>query len=481
MKNRYKIMQGLFTVIIVFAATASAELYERAPDVLPGTLPEMRSTSYWIARMKNPDEVILPVDRIMKMNEFYEKKMRLADPFKNVDSERKSILYPLDARKKPLERPGRVLSIPDIHSLTPHEISNTVKETIRKEIKYLRSIPFGNMYAIEYSPEEIDAFEREMGLDLVPDKPAVLDAITVRHTRIRIVPSFYPLHMGLKENKTIRNWDMWNLGIIKIGRPVTVIHSSRTGAFLFVLSDEGYGWVNAEDVAFGNRRTINNFTESTDFIVCTGDRIPFYTNEKCTYVSGWLRMGDCAPVAEKSNSRVIFVPLRKSDGQFVVEKAWLSEDADVNIGWLSYTRRNIVETAFKLLDNPYDWTGAWFGRNHETTYRDIFACFGFKLPYQSELFTHFGTNEEVLTPDMGEEKSNKEILKHEPFVTIIVSWEHGQLLLGDDNGVPIVFDQHGYDYESEDGTLLSIKRCCIGDTRQPWYFYDHEITFLELK
>ena len=43
--------------------TMSATLYNRAPDVLPGTLPEMRTTTYWIDRMKKPDEIIIPVSK----------------------------------------------------------------------------------------------------------------------------------------------------------------------------------------------------------------------------------------------------------------------------------------------------------------------------------------------------------------------------------------------------------------------------------
>lgn len=483
----------IFGIMFLFPLSASGErgmsesptlsetLYNRAPDVLPGTLPEMRTSAYWISKMKNPDEIILPLDRIMAMNKRFEQKMSAPDPFSGVNPERKSILYPLDAHKKPLERPGRVLSLPDPHRMTQPEISTAIRETIRREITYLRSIQFGNMYAVVYSPEEIDAFEREMALDRVAENPEIKDGITVRHSRIRIIPSHYPLQMGLKENKTIRDWDMWNLGILRIGRPVAVLHISYSGAFLFVLSDEGYGWVNAEDIAFGNRTVIKKFTEPKDFAVCTGDRVPFYTDERCRFISGWLRMGDRVPLARKGDARTIIAPLRRNNGRFEAEKAWLAKDSEIHVGYLPYTRRNIVETAFKLLDNPYDWTGAWLGRSHETTYRDIFACFGFRLPYQGELFTHFGSCEEVLPVAMSKEGKHRRILAHEPFVTLQVSWEHVQLLLGGYNGMPIVFDNHGYDYTAPDGTLLEIKRTCIGDTRQPWYFYDNPVTFLELK
>jgi hypothetical protein len=460
--------------------TLSETLYSRAPDVLPGTLPEMRTTYYWISRMKNPDEIILPLDRIMAMNNRFDQKMSAPDPFKGVNPERKAILYPLDARKKPLERPGRVLFAPDPHRMTNAEIGKAVKETILREIKYLRSIPFGNMYAVVYSPEEIDGFEREMALDRVPEKPEVLDGITVHHSRIRIIPSNYPLQMGLKENKTIRDWDMWNLGVLRTGRPVTVLHISLSGGFLFVLSDEGYGWVNTEDIAFGKQSDIKSFSEPVHFVVCTGDRVPFYTDETCRFVSGWLRMGDRAPLVRKGDNSAIMIPLRRN-GRFEMEKAWLAKGSDTHVGYLPYTRRNIVETAFKLLDNPYDWTGAWMGRSHETTYRDIFACFGFRLPCQGELFTHFGGCEEVLPVAMSKDEKHRRILAHEPFVTLQVSWEHVQLFLGGYNGIPIVFDNHGYDYTTPDGTLLEIKRTCVGDTRQPWYFYDNPVTFLELK
>ncbi len=459
-------------------AVSSAPLYTRAPDTLPGTLPEMRAPSYWIGRMEKPDEIILTPDRIEAMNRRYEEKMRAPDPFAGSSPERRAILYPLTDRKKPLERPGRVLAIPDVRRMTPAERSAAVREAVGREIAYLRSIPFGNMYAVEYSPREIDRFEREYALDLVPGSPDVLDAVTVRRARIRIVPT---REMGIKESATIRAWDMWNLGVLGIGRPVWVLHSSRTGAFLFVLSDEGWGWVDAGDIAFGDGNSISRFARPARFAVCAGDRVPFYCDRDCRFVSGWLSMGDRIPLASTGDPRRVSVPMRRSDGRLEAGTAWLASDADVHVGYLPYTRRNVVETAFKLLDNPYDWTGAWLGRSHETTWRDIFACFGFRLPYQGELFTHFGVCAEVLPVDMAKEEKHAKILAHEPFVTLMVSWEHVQLLLGGYEGNPIVFDNHGYEYRADDGSLIEIKRTCVGDTRQPWYFYDHPVTFLELK
>ena len=55
--------------IILLADGAFAQLSERVPDVLPGTIPEMRNPSFRIERMKKPDELILTVPQIQYKNE----------------------------------------------------------------------------------------------------------------------------------------------------------------------------------------------------------------------------------------------------------------------------------------------------------------------------------------------------------------------------------------------------------------------------
>jgi len=91
----------------------------------------------------------------------------------------------------------------------------------------------------------------------------------------------------------------------------------------------------------------------------------------------------------------------------------------------------------------------------------------------------------VLHPEAGLAEQYRVILSHEPFVTIQATLQdrggHCQLLLGNYNGVPIVFDQHGYSYKDENGTELVIRRCCIGTVMMPEYFLKRKVMFLELK
>ena len=450
-----------------------AELYNRAPDVMPGTIPEMRTTRYWIDRMEEPDEVILTHDAIERLNERYDRRVRSDSPFEGVAENR---MPDID-----YWWPGRVLEMPDLRSMQASAVADTVRSRINIQIDYPRKQEYGNTLAVKYSDKELDEFVDEMALDKVKNTVKIRKGITVRTTRIRNVPSVFPHQVGLCENAKTR-WDLWNISIVRICTPITVLHPSRSGEYVLIACDEGYGWVKSEDVAFGIMdNTIDNiddFANPASFIVCSGDRIQYYSDPNCLYASGWIRMGDRLPLLIGEQVKV---PVRDTNGQLKSANAFLRKDAHFSRGWLPYTRRNIVETAFRLLDNTYDWTGGWFGRQHEATYRDIFSVFGFRLPWHGALFTIYGETEMVVNPDMGRDEQYRKINENDPFVTIQSCGGHAQLYLGEYNGTPIVLDQHGYGYEDENGTYVEVRRCCIGDVTMPTYFLTRNVTFCELK
>ena len=488
MKRIWVVLWSMYALAF-HATVASAQLYPRAPDTLPGLRPEMNQPAYWIARMKNPDQVILTPDAIQKKNAAYLALMKSPDRFQGVDPDR----LPVEAD---LSRwPGRFIVLPDVDAMVPAERTAFVKAEIGNDVRYMRGQygreilglqgstgqKFGNILGIEYADWELVDMEAEMNLDRVPAVVTVRNGITVRDTRLRVVPTLREERIGLSDAGRTK-WDLWNLNVVRIATPLKVLHHSKTGGCLFVLSPEGCGWVRSEDVAFGPAADLQKYAGSPDFVVCTGDRVPFYADPACTYVSGWFRMGDRIPLASRKNPRVINAPARKMDGSFTFERAWLATDAQVSVGFLPYTRRNIVETGFRMLGNPYDWTMGWFGRNHETTLRDLFACFGFELPFNAELFTFMGNNTRTVRPAEGKEAQYKAILANEPFVTIqTCGGGHSQLLLGEYNSEPIVLDTHGYQYRGEDGKDYFIRRLVVGNMTQPDYFLKTNLTFVELK
>ncbi len=448
-------------------------LYNRAPDPLPWIPQEMLTEDYWIRRMKDPDEIVMTIDRIMAMNEGYRRWTKLSDPFGSVPAERVPNLIHW--------WPGFSFNNPELHRMDRRAVSDTVKTRIRDEITYLRKQDYGNCLAIKYSAKEIDDFEAEMAYDAIPASITVRHGITVCPARLRNVPSFAPQQPGNTQSRKTR-WDLWNISVINIGRPVQVLHLSRSGEYLFVLSDAGYGWIEAREIAFGSKEEIDDFADSADFVMSTADRTLLYSNAGCTIAAGWFGMGSRLPLRHRSDPLMVAVPVRRTNGSFAIETAWVKNDDNAHVGFVPYTRRNVIRLAFQLLGNPYDWTGGWYGRQHERAYTDLFACFGFNLPNHGTLFSFFNTNNtKVLRPDMGKDRYYAEINKNAPFITLQSCGGHCQLFLGEYEGRPIVFDQHGYGYPDDSDVWWEVRRCNIGDLRLPRYFLTKDVTFLELR
>jgi len=64
----------------------------------------------------------------------------------------------------------------------------------------------------------------------------------------------------------------------------------------------------------------------------------------------------------------------------------------------------------------------------------------------------------------------------------ICSSGHSQLFLGDYDGVPIVYDTHGYNYtDTASGKSFDIRRECIETIVLPDYFLKQDVVFVELK
>lgn len=191
-------------------------------------------------------------------------------------------------------------------------------------------------------------------------------------------------------------------------------------------------------------------------------------------------MGDRLNYSNGNNQFEIAIPFRNSDARLTLAKAWLTKDADVHVGFLPYTKRNILKQTFKLLDQVYDYTGAWFGRNHATILRDLFSCFGFTLPGNGTLLKAYHYSGSI-KPDAGKDTQYQAIMKNEPCTTIQISGGHSQLYIGEFKGIPYVFDTHGYGYTGEDGKEFVIRRSCIYTPELPDYMLKKEMTFVKLQ
>ncbi len=474
--KRHKTSGFLLALLLALLTTEHSlgqqdqKYFLRAPDVLPGTLPEMRTPGFWIGKCDHPDRVILSPGKIGEMNLEYRTRMK----------DLPSLEHGLDrAIEKEVGNWSGLLAVPpDLDAMSPTAIAVLAKEMVDSQVRALRKKTHGNILSIEYAPWEIDAMEQEMAIDHIGHSLEVRRGTTVRDCRIRVVPTLRPEHVAVGDKGRAR-WDMFNLDIVPISDPVRILHASETGAYLLVLSSRGYGWIRSEDIALTGPSANGDDVLPEDFLLCTGERVPYYTGPGCEVASGWLRMGDRIGYKMHGDRIAVLVPCRKTDGTLVMEQAWLREDADVHRGFLPYTARNIINQTFKLLDQAYDYTGAWFGRNHATILRDLFACFGFDLPGNGILMKAYNPAG-IIGPDQGKEAQYRAIMDNEPFVTIQIGGGHSQLYLGNHGETPYVFDTHGYTYTGKDGKEYVIRRSCVYTPELPSYLLKNDIIFVKL-
>jgi hypothetical protein len=385
-----------------------------------------------------------------------------------------------DEIKKQLENwSGLVTVKPNLENLTRKELIEKVQEMIKSQIKYMRKKDFGNILGIEYADWEIDNFEKIMNLESVDEIEGIRHGVTVCNSRLRIIPTLRQEHVAIENNGRAR-WDMFNLDIIPIASPVKILHTSKSGAYMLVLTERGFGWINTENIAFADQNLIGECRPEEDFIICAGETVPYYADSSCRYLSGCLRMGDRLGYSSINNQFEITIPFRNPDASFSLEKVWLKKDADVHIGFMPYTQRNIIGQAFKLIDHAYDYTGAWFGRNHATILRDLFSCFGFTLPGNGVLLKAYNYTG-IIKPELSKEEQFQNILSNEPCVTILITWAHSQLYIGQYKSVPYVFDTHGYGYTGDDEQEYIIRRSCIYTPELPNYMLKNEMAFVKLQ
>src|SRR3954468_22349762 len=101
--------------------------YVRAPDTIPGTLPEMRDSAFWIARMKQPDAVVMNLSAIGKMNSGFRERMISG---RGIDT-----ALAITIGEKVETSPGLFSGMPDVYSKTASEVAAITRSEVDKELR----------------------------------------------------------------------------------------------------------------------------------------------------------------------------------------------------------------------------------------------------------------------------------------------------------------------------------------------------------
>ncbi len=321
--------------------------------MIPDTKTEMLNAEYWIDKLQDGDKVIMKLDDIEKFN------LR--------NTELVSEVYNLRSYK---------------NKLAQEELKGFIQEY---------SIPEKVMYDVEGKEIQRTFYEdiiENTNINAITKINDVKYGITVKNTSLRSFPTSKAIFKASDDVE----FDRFQETGCQAVEPVLVLHISKDRKWYFIQMYNYRGWVRVCDIALArDREEVLNYLDSKEYIVITGDFAYTQHNPHELGVS-YLRldMGTRIPLGEDNidtvgnqsvlGNYVVKYPVRDADGKMQLKHALMSKAQDISIGYLPYTRANILKQVFKLFGHRYGWGDSFDGRDCSSTLMYVYKTFGFRLP-----------------------------------------------------------------------------------------------------
>ncbi|MDI6601566.1 MAG: SH3 domain-containing protein [Thermoanaerobacteraceae bacterium] len=323
---------------------------------IPNVTEEMLNADFWVSRLDDADRVIMTPDEINEYNSRIDE---------SVDE------------------------VVDLQSF-PNTIAGQALKEMIDEYRVPTAPRYdenGNLLGDDY----YNALLSKRNLEGIKESNPAKFGLVVRRTNMRSFPTD-----DLVMNKPGDiEFDRFQETALYVGEPLAILHESSDGQWYFGQARFYRGWVRAKDVAIGERGQVLWFGTKEPFIVVTGNHIETGYNPYSKEVSEvTLDMGVRLPVEDNppavadgqatQGNFVVELPTRDANGNLIIKRAMIPRSEDVSIGYLPYTRGNIIRQAFKMQGERYDWGGKTGKRDCSALLMDIYSTFGFKLPRNTD-------------------------------------------------------------------------------------------------
>lgn len=311
---------------------------------------ENLDAEYFINKIRDFDKIIMNKEKIKEFND------------KNIEN--CEMLY--DLKKYP-----EILKFEKIKSI----IQNISKPS--KSIRYKKD-------GIQVKKEDYDNLYKNLNLegnDL--DDINIKFAISINRTIMKT----YPTDMKISVNPGDIDFDRFTETAVYPYEPMVVLHQSRDKKWSFVQIYNYNGWVKNEDIVIGDKNEILKYVNSEDYAVFTSSQVnlSFYDEYNGEIKNISYDMGvkvKIEKMAENEKYILAYIPIKDKKDNMQFKKINI-EKKNVNIGFLPYTKENIIKQAFKFSSEYYGWGGLNNSRDCSAFIMDIFRTFGINLPRNS--------------------------------------------------------------------------------------------------
>lgn len=255
---------------------------------------------------------------------------------------------------------------------TLYELDNIKNLSKEEIIAYIDAyqIPSLPMYhqGKSISSSDVELILANRNLEAIQNKTTLLRAIVIQRSNLKSFPT--DIHFYDTPNQT--NFDQLQETELHINTPLFILHESKDQNWFFVLSPIYAGWVKKEDVAYANEEDWNYFIHNQSFGVITEPSL----NIENTI----LDMGVTLPYIQTTKEGYQLALPVKDENNYVARKIITISREKTHIGYLPYTKRNLIVQAFKYEGTPYSWGGMDSGVDCSSYISNIYRTFGFVFP-----------------------------------------------------------------------------------------------------
>jgi len=316
----------------------------------------------------------------------------------------------------------------------------------------------GKLDAADY-----DRYEASLNLAALPDTVVIQFGMVLRRADMRT----WPTEDVVFVSQETFDLDRFQENGLFPADVVAVLHESADGQWYFVQSFNYSAWVRKDDIAIGPRSEILDYKDSARFLVVTGSKVTTNFNPHAATISELqLDMGIRMPLADlenvahnvdgqnSSSSYAVRLPVSDENGELEFRTALIARSQDVWPGYLPFTRRNVVEQAFKFLGERYGWGHSYNARDCTGLVAEVYKTFGIHLPRNSEQQGNSPIGESVqFTAETSEEEKLSAVVSAD-VGDLLYSTGHVMLYLGTVDDMPyVIHDLSGFGWACEDGEV----------------------------
>lgn len=260
-------------------------------------------------------------------------------------------------------------------------INMILENEFAKEAGYINNKPvLSDYYA---------GLEKTMNLVELRGIAQVEYGFTLRRSSIRTFPTndFYT------KKPEDREFDLFQETALDPAEPLICLHQSNDGQWRFVQSANYRGWIESDLISVSKDRSLwIDYIQSAAFLIVTGNRLILGDDPFLPEFSGLVfAMGAKLPLLEEQaipslvgnrtpiDCHVVLLPTRNSAGLLDFRPALVPKSADVQHGYLPFSRANLLRQAFKLQGDRYGWGGLFGSRDCSALVQDVFRSFGILL------------------------------------------------------------------------------------------------------